>query len=186
MTELDVAAYQRDELFGGKPGIRKRQACPKRSRSSRKASIWRRWRSGPARQNTSPSPGNRVTSARMIRYKAIASGDSRSSRKRRPKTVSDARTSRGSSSPAETAREVALAFAPDHRAEELFLAGEVSVDGRLRYAGLARDRVHADRPEAGGEKGPLRCGENALRLAARRRFGRRPIAPLWPSAAPRL
>src|ERR1700730_13969927 len=68
------------------------------------------------------------------------------------------------------AREVALALAPDHRPEELFLAGKMGINGRLRYAGFARDRIHADRPETGGEKAPLGRGEDAFRLAVRRRI----------------
>src|SRR6516165_1306032 len=46
----------------------------------RNASICTRWRSGPARQNTSPSPGKRVTSPNMMRCNAMASDDSTSSR----------------------------------------------------------------------------------------------------------
>ena len=54
----------------------------------------------------------------------------------------------------------------DDGAEQLLLAAEMGIDGGLRDAGLARDRVHADRAKAGGEKGALGGGEDRFRLAA--------------------
>jgi len=62
---------------------------------------------------------------------------------------------------------IQLALAADHGAEELLLPGEMGVDGRLRHTRLAGDRIHADRAKTGGEKGPFRRGENALRFAGR-------------------
>jgi len=64
--------------------------------------------------------------------------------------------------------EMALADAPDHRAKELFLSGEMRVDRRLGDAGLARNGVHADRAEPVREEGSRRCGEDAFSLSARK------------------
>ncbi len=67
--------------------------------------------------------------------------------------------------------EMALAHAPHHRAKELFLAGEMGIDGRLGDAGLARDRVHAHCAKSAGEKGSRRRGEDAFDLAAAPNLG---------------
>ena len=61
-----------------------------------------------------------------------------------------------------------LADAPDHRAKEFFLAGEMGIDRRLGDAGLARNGVHADRAEPVGEKGSRRRGKDAFSLSARK------------------
>ena len=76
---------------------------------------------------------------------------------------------------------MALADAPDHRAEELFLAGKMGIDGRLGDACLARDRVHADRAKPIGEKGSRCRGENAFHLAAGRNLGAFHSFPRAPS-----
>ena len=131
-----------------------------------KASIWRRVRSGPARQNTSPSAGNRVTS----RDDDPVNRDRVGGKDEIEKAPAERRQRGADIGGVELARrkslEMALAHAPHHCAEELFLAGEMRIDGRLGDAGLARDRVHADRAKSAGEKGSRRRGEDAFDLAA--------------------
>ena len=69
MAQLDVAAHQRDELLGREPGIGEGQGARGDRALAGRPRSGARWRSGPARQNTSPSAGKRVTSPRMIRCK---------------------------------------------------------------------------------------------------------------------
>ena len=89
----------------------------------------------------------------------------------------------GSSASAEKPRKRRSLTLRDDRAEQLFLAGEMGIDGRLRHAGLARDRIHADRAEAAREKGALGGGEDALRLAARPASYPRALRRVaWPSS----
>ena len=78
--------------------------------------------------------------------------------------VSEASTSPGSSASAEKPGNRRSLIRADDGAEQLLLAAEMGIDGGLRDAGLARDRIHADRAEAAGEKRALGGGEDASAL----------------------
>jgi len=67
------------------------------------------------------------------------------------------------------AAKILLALARHHGAEQFLLAREIGVERRFRRAGLAGDRVHADRAEPAHEKRPPCRRKDALGLAGRRR-----------------
>ncbi len=63
-----------------------------------------------------------------------------------------------------------LALAPDDRAKQFLLAGEMRVNRRLGDTGVTRDCVHADRAETAFQKHPFCRSKDALRLAGGRGF----------------
>ena len=165
MTQLDFAAHQSDELLGGEAGIGNAQ-CPGRGRGPQKFFDLGQIAFGSGlpeylaehREAADLADNDAVQRDRVRRQQQFE----KTAAERRQRGTDIA----GIEFAGREAGEIALAFAADDRAEQFLLAGEMGIDRRLRHAGLARDRVHADRAEAAREKGPLGRGENAFGLAA--------------------
>ena len=107
-----------------------------------------------------------MTSAMMIRFSAMASGDSTRSRNRVAIVAREASTSVGSSASTENEwnrRSLSRAITAPN---SVLLAAVMGIDGRFRDAGLASDLIHRDRAETGGEKRALGGGKHRLGLAA--------------------
>src|SRR6516162_611029 len=170
---MDVASYEGDELLSSKPGIGKGQGT-RGDRTFQKGLDLETLTlgAGVPEHLTEPRESSNFGDDDAIQRDPIGRQEelekTAAQYRQRSRNVAGVELVRREAR--EIARVQGLAFAFDDGAKKLFLTGEVGIDGRLRHAGLARDRIHADRAETGSEKRPLSPGENALGLAVQRRF----------------
>jgi len=169
MTELNVAADQSDKLLGGEPGIGEGQAT-RSGRAFQKSFDLNALAFGPGMPEYLAEHREAGNFGEDDPVQCQRIGGEQEFEKAAAQDHQRGTDVAGIEFAHREARKIAFAFAPDHGAEQLFLAGEMGIDGGFRHTRLAGDRVHADGTKSRREKAPLCRSEDAFRLADRRAF----------------